>query len=85
METQNVRYFLVLCDELNFTRAAQKCGIKQPTLTAAIRRMERKLGGALFLRKARPPYVQPTALALRLYPICVQMNKLMKKASDLIR
>ena len=50
METQHVRYFLAICDELSFTRAAQKCGIKQPTLSEAIKKMEQAMGGKLFVR-----------------------------------
>jgi DNA-binding transcriptional LysR family regulator len=45
-----VRYFLALCEELNFTRAARRCGISQPSLTTAIRALERELAGALFHR-----------------------------------
>jgi LysR family hydrogen peroxide-inducible transcriptional activator len=77
METQHVRYFLAICDELNFTRAAQKCGIKQPTLSQAIKRMEQAIGGDLFVR-ASP--VRLTALGFQLRPICVQINELLEKA-----
>src|ERR1019366_10124284 len=76
METQHVRYFLAICDELNFTRAAQKCGIKQPSLSEAIKRMEQAIGGDLFVR-ASP--VRLTALGLQLRPICVQINELLEK------
>ena len=38
MQMQQVRYFLALCEELNFTRAARCCGISQPSLTTAIRK-----------------------------------------------
>jgi len=48
METQHVRYFLAVRDELSITYAAQKCGIKQPSLVEAIKRMIR-LSGAIFL------------------------------------
>lgn len=51
MELQQVRYFLALCEELNFTRAARLCGVSQPTLTTAIGALERELGGVLFHRK----------------------------------
>ncbi|HKF10562.1 MAG TPA: LysR family transcriptional regulator [Xanthobacteraceae bacterium] len=51
MELQQVRYFLALCEELNFTRAARLCGVSQPTLTTAISALERELGGVLFHRK----------------------------------
>jgi LysR family transcriptional regulator, hydrogen peroxide-inducible genes activator len=47
METQHVCYFLAICNELNFTRAAKECAIAQPSLTTAIQRMEREIGGAL--------------------------------------
>jgi hypothetical protein len=50
MEMQYVRYFLALCDEWNFTRAAKRCGVSQPSLTNAIKRLEKELGGSLFDR-----------------------------------
>src|SRR5262245_33401821 len=83
METQHVRYFLAVCEELNFTRAAKRCGIAQPSLTTAIHRMERQIGGALFLRSTRAPHVRLTALGLLLFPICVEIENLMEKAKAL--
>jgi LysR family hydrogen peroxide-inducible transcriptional activator len=50
MERHQVRYFLALCDEHNFTRAAKRCGVSQPSLTNAIKRLEQELGGPLFRR-----------------------------------
>ena len=50
MQMHQVSYFLALCEELNFTRAARRCGISQPSLTTAIGALERELGGALFNR-----------------------------------
>ena len=47
MQMQQVDYFLTLCEELNFTRAARRCGVSQPSLTTAIGTLERELGGAL--------------------------------------
>ena len=66
MQMQQVDYFLTLCEELNFTRAAHRCGISQPSLTAAIGELERELGGALFHRK---PSIALTGLGriVRLY------------------
>jgi DNA-binding transcriptional LysR family regulator len=51
MDVTQIRYFLALCAEGNFTRAAKRCGVAQPSLTNAIRALERSLGGALFVRK----------------------------------
>ena len=50
MKMQYVRYFLALCEERNFTRAAKRCGVSQPSLTNAIKRLEQELGGSLFDR-----------------------------------
>jgi len=51
MELHQIRYFLALCDELNFTRAAEQCGVAQSSLTRAIKALEQELGGALFNRE----------------------------------
>src|SRR5262249_3883030 len=51
VQMQQVQYFVALCEELNFSRAARRCGVTQPSLTIAINRLERELGGALFHRK----------------------------------
>jgi DNA-binding transcriptional LysR family regulator len=50
MEMHQVRYFLALCEERNFTRAAKRCGVAQPSLTRAIKQLEAELGGLLFDR-----------------------------------
>lgn len=50
MEMQQVRYFVALARELNFTRAAEVCNVSQPALTRAIKHLEDELGGALFHR-----------------------------------
>jgi len=84
METQHVRYFLAICNELNFTRATKECGIAQSSLTTAIQRMEREIGGTLFLRSTRAPRVQLTTLGLQLFLICVQIDNLMEKARSLV-
>lgn len=51
MEIQQVRYFLEVCNERNFTRAARKCGIAQPSLTRAIKLLENEFNGELFDRE----------------------------------
>src|ERR671929_250176 len=51
MEMHQIRYFLAVCDELNFTRAAEKCHVAQPSLTRAVKLLEEELGGPLFHRE----------------------------------
>jgi DNA-binding transcriptional LysR family regulator len=54
MEIRQIVYFLALCEELHFTRAARRCGVAQPSLTNGIRLLEREFGAPLFQRKPRP-------------------------------
>jgi DNA-binding transcriptional LysR family regulator len=51
MEMHQVRYFVALCETLNFTKAADNCGVAQPSLTRAIQKLEEELGGPLFSRE----------------------------------
>jgi DNA-binding transcriptional LysR family regulator len=51
MEMHEVRYFLAVCDTLNFTRAAERCNVSQPSLTRAIQKLEAEFGGLLFRRE----------------------------------
>jgi DNA-binding transcriptional LysR family regulator len=51
MELREIRYFLALSRTLNFTKAAEACGVSQPTLSRAIHKMEDELGGLLFSRE----------------------------------
>jgi DNA-binding transcriptional LysR family regulator len=46
-----VRYFLSAAEELNFTRAAEKCNVSQPSLSRAIQLLEHEFGGQLFRRE----------------------------------
>jgi DNA-binding transcriptional LysR family regulator len=51
MEIHQIRYFLAVAAELNFTRAAEQCHVSQPALTKAIGLLEQELGGPLFRRE----------------------------------
>src|SRR5215468_2976138 len=51
MEMHQVRYFLAVAEELNFSRAAEKCNVSQPSLSRAIQQLEGELGGPLFHRE----------------------------------
>src|SRR5260370_42525149 len=51
VEMHQIRYFLAVCETLNFTRAAGACNVSQPSLTRAIKGLEDELGGPLFRRE----------------------------------
>lgn len=71
MELNQIRYFVMLCRERSFTRAAERCAVAQPSLTNGIKALERELG-VLFVRR---PSVRLTPLGERLRPHLEQIQR----------
>jgi LysR family transcriptional regulator, hydrogen peroxide-inducible genes activator len=51
MDLRHVRFAIAVSEELQFTAAARRCGVSQPSLTVAIRALEDELGRPLFERR----------------------------------
>ncbi|QGJ69131.1 Hydrogen peroxide-inducible genes activator [Planctomycetales bacterium 10988] len=53
MELEQLRYFLLVAEEENFTRAAEKVHVTQPAISRSIARLEEELGQPVFERQSR--------------------------------
>jgi LysR family transcriptional regulator, hydrogen peroxide-inducible genes activator len=53
VELHQIRYYLALCETLNFARAAEQCNVSPPSLTRAVQKLEHELGGLLIHRERR--------------------------------
>jgi len=83
MEIQQVKYFIAACEELSFTRAAKRCNVAQPSLSAGLRRLERELGGQLFVRA--PTGVHLTQLGRAVMPHFEQIDRHFERARKVAR
>src|SRR6516225_7852021 len=53
MELHQLRYFVAVSQSGNFSRAAERCHVSQPSLSQQILKLERRLGQPLFDRLGR--------------------------------
>lgn len=65
MDTKLIEAFIVVADNLSFTRAAEQLGTTQPLLSRAIRRLEDVVGEELIDRRSRQIALTAAGLALR--------------------
>lgn len=64
IELRHLRYFVVVAEELNFRRAAERVHIDQTPLSRTIRDLEDRLGLQLFVRAPRNLHLTPAGLRL---------------------
>jgi DNA-binding transcriptional LysR family regulator len=79
MDLRQLRYAIALSEELSFTLAAKRCGISQPTLTNAIRKLERELGMPLFERR---PKVALSPFGSQVLPLLYRIEGAVKTIAD---
>ena len=90
MEMHQVRYFLGAAQELNFSRAAEKCNVSQPSLSRAIQQLEGELGGPLFHRERHLTHLTELGEMVRphletVYEAAVKAKRLSQDVNQLKR
>ena len=80
MDLRGLRYFSVVAEELNFTRAAQRLCMSQPPLSYQSKALEEELGTPLFLRGGRT--LQLTEAGKVLYRRASQLLDLAERTQE---
>lgn len=70
--SNELSYFLELAKTLNFSRTAERIGISQPSLSAAIKRLEYSIGVPLFIRNKHKVTLTPAGEKLLLHAVELQ-------------
>ena len=72
MNIKALHYLIALAECLNFSRAADRCAVTQPTLSIQVRKLEEYLGVTLFVRnRARVVLTDEGEKVLRLARVVV--------------
>jgi LysR family transcriptional regulator, hydrogen peroxide-inducible genes activator len=79
MNLRDLRYLVALADERHFGRAAERCFVSQPTLSAQIRKLEEYLGAPLVERQ--PKRVALTATGAR---VVERARRLLQEADAIV-
>src|SRR6187399_2121557 len=64
MELRQLEYFVAVAEDLNFSRAAARLHVAQPSISAQIKSLEEDLGVLLFERSSKAVALSPAGLDL---------------------
>ena len=79
MDITQLKYFIALAQTLNFSEAARRCGITQPSMSHNIGELEKQLGAPLFVRSKKS--VSITEAGRELLPSALEMVDIAEKAA----
>lgn len=87
MELRHLKSFVVLGEELNFTRAANRMHMAQPPFSQRIRQLEEEMGVSLFKRHSRQVQLTPAGLAFfeEVRPLLAQLEGAIKACQQVER
>lgn len=83
---QDLTYFLEVAKTLNFSRAAERLGVTQPSLSVAIQRLEHDLGVKLFIRSKRGVQLTDSGLRMsgRVQELIESWGKVRSEAKEMV-
>src|SRR5687767_11181535 len=82
LSIRQLQYVVAVADELGFHRAAERCHVSQPTLSAQVAQIERVLGIAIFERDKRRVLVteRGAEIVARARKVLLDVDELIKAA-----
>lgn len=81
MNLRDLEYFVTIAQEGNFGKAAYKCCVSQPTLSAQIKKLEEELGAPLFERSTRS--LELSDLGKEIYPLAISILRQSLEIQDI--
>lgn len=84
MDIKHLHYFVTVCDQLSYSKAAQKLHISQPSLSNAIKNLEQEVGSPLLERNTRKMELTDAGKILYQKSLLLlsQMNMLKKEMEE---
>lgn len=82
MTIQQLEYILAVDKFRHFAKAAEYCGVTQPTLSAMVQKLEDELGVKLFDRQIQP--VEPTGIGVKILQQAKQVQQQVIQLKEIV-